>query len=456
MSTAVRTIEFAEFGETNFHPIAIAFMACMAILVFSRKRSTVVFAVLCVCVFMPQEQRIVIGGLDFNMLRLITIVAWIRILIRGEQHALKLGELDRYIILWVLSASLFYVLRIGPGGIVYRLGTSFDGLSAFFLIRVLVRTPSEVFAFWRSVAWIVVVLSPFLAYEATAHYNVFGFLDYAGIEHVDVRDGRARAQGPFGHPILMGTFGGASLPVFLGIIFGRKKQRLLFALACVAATIFVLASGSSGPVMAWAVGVLGWMMWGLRKHMRKFLWGAVGIAVILHFVREAPVWQLIGRLSSITGGTGYHRSRLIDAFIRNFSEWAFVGTDSTAHWGWGLQDTTNQYVMEGISGGFATLVLFLLILRICFVQLRVSRVALERGAGPTSLFALLAWGCSVSLSVHCVSFISVSYFGQMLQAFVFFLATVPALGRVKLHQKKKGDVVPQSVSASRPISATSV
>ena len=68
----------------------------------------------------------------------------------------------------------------------------------------------------------------------------------------------------------------------------------------------------------------------------------VFLAVVIHFIREKPVWHLILRLSVITGGTGYHRYQLIDAFINNFSEWALAGTDGTAHWGWGLQDTTNQ------------------------------------------------------------------------------------------------------------------
>jgi hypothetical protein len=36
----------------------------------------------------------------------------------------------------------------------------------------------------------------------------------------------------------------------------------------------------------------------------------------------------------------------------------------------------------------------------------------------------------VSLAVNCVSFISVSYFGQMFQFFIFFVATVPAFAVV--------------------------
>jgi len=45
----------------------------MTLLRFSRKRSTAILAFLLVRVFMPEEQRVIIAGLDFSMLRLMTI-----------------------------------------------------------------------------------------------------------------------------------------------------------------------------------------------------------------------------------------------------------------------------------------------------------------------------------------------------------------------------------------------
>ena len=87
------------------------------------------------------------------------------------------------------------------------------------------------------------------------------------------------------------------------------------------------------------------------------LGAAVGAAVLIHFIREKPVWHLITRLASVTGETGDHRYRLIDAFIRRFNEWTLVGTNDLSHWGWGLEDTTNQYVAEGIGSGLVSLIL---------------------------------------------------------------------------------------------------
>jgi hypothetical protein len=231
------------------------------------------------------------------------------------------------------------------------------------------------------------------------------------------------------------------VPIFWGAFLGTKKERLRFISASLSATIVVIASGSSGPLIAWACGVLGWILWRFRAHSRKAIWLGLGTAIVVHFIREKPVWHLIARLSSIVGGTGHHRFRLIDAFIRNVGDWALLGTGSTEHWGWWLGDITSQYVAEGIRGGLVTLLLFVAVLITSFVQLRRARRQIERLRGPRSLFALLSWGTSVSLAAHCVSFVSVSYFGQILPFFACFIATVPALATVRLAHRPMTAVV---------------
>jgi hypothetical protein len=148
-------------------------------------------------------------------------------------------------------------------------------------------------------------------------------------------------------------------------------------------------------------------------------------------------------LAELTGGTGYHRYLLIDAFVARFWEWAVLGTSDTAYWGWGLQDTTNQYVAHGVEGGLLTLVLFILLLRTGFVALRNSRERWERIERSSGFWAHLSWGFSVSLAVHCVSFVSVSYFGQILQFFYLFLAMIPALSKARRPSRRVAHRRPQ-------------
>ena len=448
---AVRVIEFEKFDVTNVHPLALVFMLAMFVLVASPKRTRATFALLAVCLLMPMEQRVVVGGLDFSLLRIITIVAFVRILMRGEFRGFGFGTLDRLFLFWVVSTSTFFLMRTGMGELVYMLGISFDALMSYFVMRALVRTRLDVFLVWQHLVWIVVFLSPFIIYENITRHNVFGMFNYDGFDIAVVRDGRVRASGPLSHPILLGTLGSCTVPVFFGMLLAQQqKKRVLATVACIAATTVTLSSGSSGPVLAWGVAAFGWLLWPFRRRMRVILWIIFFLLVVLHFIREKPVWHLLLRLSTITGGTGSHRYALIDAFVENFSEWAVMGSDNVANWGWGLQDVTNQYVAEGVNGGFVTFILFILVLVQAFKQLRLARIGFERIEGAKSPWVLFAWGCSVSLAVHAISFISVTYFGQFLQFFFFFVATLPAFRHIKRPKRVETSVRPSPSPEPQP------
>ena len=124
---------------------AVVFMLSMAAIVLWASAPRALFAAILVCIFMPMMQRVVVGGLDFSMMRLIMLVAWARVLLRGEYRGFKPSKFDLFFVLWITSSAIVYVLRLGPSGIVPRLGTSFDALTVFFLFRVLVRRREQVF-----------------------------------------------------------------------------------------------------------------------------------------------------------------------------------------------------------------------------------------------------------------------------------------------------------------------
>ena len=151
-------------------------------------------------------------------------------------------------------------------------------------------------------------------------------------------------------------------------------------------------------------------MFPFRHRMREVRWGIVGVLTALHLIMKAPVWALIARASSIVGGTGWHRYILIDSFIMHIGEWFLLGTTSTAHWGWReAGDITNQYILEGVRGGALTLALFITIIVLAFRGVgRLWRINTDN-----SYRLVLSWALGVSLFVHCVNFIGVSYFGQV-------------------------------------------
>ena len=93
----------------------------------------------------------------------------------------------------------------------------------------------------------------------------------------------------------------------------------------------------------------------------------------MHLTMNAPVWYIFDRLSGILGGDGWHRSNLIDQFIKHFEEWWLMGMpfENTGDWAAtviasGGVDVTNYYVSIGIAGGLISLIFFLAVLKSCF------------------------------------------------------------------------------------------
>jgi hypothetical protein len=139
---------------------------------------------------------------------------------------------------------------------------------------------------------------------------------------------------------------------------------------------------------------------------------------------KSPFWYILARLSSLTGGTGWHRAYLIDQAIRYVNEWWLVGTKVTSHWmPTGLlidptkADITNQYLVQGVNGGLITMIIFIVIIVLGFKMVGRTVRIIGNEDFPVGI---LVWSMGAALFAHSVSFISVSYFDQI-QVFWFFL-----------------------------------
>jgi hypothetical protein len=308
----------------------------------------------------------------------------------------------------------------------------FDALGMFFLFRAMARSDSDVGNAIEILCWIALAITPLMVFEAVTGTNLFSILGGVAAQAA-VRDGSVRAQGSFAHPIMAGTFGATLFPLAIALWRARPHRRLAAAAGIIGSLALTVLSSSSGPLIALMMGGIGWGLWAVRDSMRLVRWGVVALLVVLHVVREKPVWHLIGRLSDLMGGTGWHRYALIDAFIANWRDWILVGlgTRSTGEWGWGLVDVTNQFVAEGVKGGIATLVVFVALVSASFVSISrvMTRADAARAISATrrQRDSTFAWGLGVSMTAHCASWISVSYFGQMWPFFYLHLALIAAL-----------------------------
>ena len=407
---------------------ALLFLAVMSVFMLAAPRKAAIVPLFFTTVLMTLAQQFVVAGCHFTFVRILILVGFLRVFIRGENRGFVCTRIDKMFVYWVLVSFIAgMLLEPTHDQFINRAGFVYNALGIYFLVRCLVRDLDDVVYALRGLVILCAILACFMTVEKVTGRNLFSV--FGGVsEFTLIRDDALRAQGPFGHPILAGTCGATLMPLFIGLWFYGQKR---FAIAgMVAATVVVVASASSGPLMAWFYGLLAICFWPMRHRMRAIRWILLLATVGLHFFMKAPVWYLIAHLGAWMGGTGFWRAYLIDQFLTHIEEWWLLGTTYTAHWsptGSGLPafpkmtDITNQYVAEGVAGGILKLGLFVAIIVNAFQAIgRVTRNSDDYGFRERFMF----WAFGCSLVSHLVSFISVSYFDQVIVLYFSLLAFI--------------------------------
>lgn len=420
-------------------PLAsVLLAAASAALLFGRRQwSAAVFV--WACCILGYGEGLELGGSSFWLLRLVVLVGLIKVALIGPRMPGGLCPVDYLVLLfgvWMLCSSMFHA---DPwADLITKAGNLWEIWGVYFVFR---RLSSEMPSFTHFVWLHAIVFVPvalFMAIECVTLYNYFGHL---GLGHwvPQIRDGRPRAYGPFQHPILAGTIGGASFPLFVGLIV--RSRRVIGWIGACAALTMVMASASSGPIVAWTGGVAAVCFWPLRRHMRLVRWVIVAAYVVLDMVMVAPAYYLMARIDLTGSSSGWHRAALIEAAINHFNEWWFAGTDYTRHWmptgvTWSPNhtDITNHYLHYGVVGGVLLVVLFVLILAYGFKYLGVL---IKRASSDGFRREFTLWCVGSCLFAHAFAFLSVRYYDQSL-AFVFSLlalaATTYQRERIKHHK----------------------
>lgn len=417
---------------SNINNLGIVFIFIMVVLILYSPRETAIVPIIITACYMTLGQMIVVASLNFTLLRIIILFAWIRIILRREYSYLKLNTIDKLLLVWIIVRTISYTILFQTvGALVNRLGHAYYAIGLYFYFRCIVRNEKDIIRTIKIIAMIIVPLSLIMLFEKISARNIFYI--FGGVpENTVIRGGRLRCQGPFRHPILAGTVGATLMPLMIALWFQGIRYKVIAFSGLVAVTILTITSASSGPVTVYACAVLALFMWPFRKYMRTIRFGILFSVIALDVVMKARVWFLIGRLSSIVGGTGYHRSILIDQAIEHFGDYWMFGTNYTANWeiatilenNPNMVDITNQYISEAVNGGFVSLVLFLSIITISFREIgRALRMLDYR----QKEFKIFLWSVGVSLFAHIMSFLSVSYFDQMILFWYLLLAVIATI-----------------------------
>jgi hypothetical protein len=410
-------------GTTEIHPVgvmALGLLSALAVLLPRRFAALPVILLLC---FIPAGQRLVVASIDFTFIRLLMMVVWFRIYIRREIRPIVWNHLDRAVIAWaflcVLTGTL---LGWTVSAFINRAGIAVDSMMVYFFFRMLIRNHHDLVSMATQFLLSSFAVAVFFFIEGRTSRNLFSM--FGGVPAItDIRDGRLRCQGAFAHAILAGCFWACLIPLYA--IRGFMGKGWLLAIAGALAALFIIAMcASSTPVMALGFGTIGAATFMIRGSLRWVRWLILLCLGVLHFIlMKQPVWHLLARVDIVGGSTGWHRFHLVDKFFLYFQEWWQVGTHGTGHWGPGLHDITNQYVAEGVYGGIFRLAAFTVVIMLAFLGISRSMRLPEAGRA----YWLCTWALGTTLFMHCMNFIAVSYFEQIVVEWHMLLAIIGSL-----------------------------
>ncbi len=431
----VQGLQHLHFGggvsETVLNPVVFAVVLIAGVLICVWPRQKAAMAFLVAALLIPEDQVLLIGPAHFPMLRVLVLFGIIRMLKEKTSSKAPLfsGGVNKIdwavILLTVLTAVNAILLFQETGALINQVGNLYTVFGVYFLFRFFIRDEQDVIRTMQTLACIAAVVAIVMTYEVTTGHNPYALLGGAQASKyatLAAREDRFRAQGPFGHSILAGTFGAVLVPVFVALWWKGRKYRRLAGLGVVSATVITLACNSSTPVLGYAAGVLALCVWPLRRWMRAVRWGTILTLIFLQLVLKNPVWHLITRIDITGGSSSWHRFMLIDQCIRHFGDWWLVGVKDTSVWGWDMWDTANQYVSVCENSGLLPFILFLAVLVYGFKYLGRAR----RAAGTDKKSALFIWALGSALFANAISFGGISYWDQNMVAWYALLAMIPA------------------------------
>jgi len=442
--------------ETVMSPIVLAAMGLTVVLLFWLPRRSAIVPFLLFAFLTPMGQQFNLGGIHLYALRIVILAGCVRLLrsklsSRGSVLAGGFNSIDRAFLWLYLVQAVGYVLVYREiGAAINQVGTLWDFLGGYFLIRYLIQDRSDILRVAKTFVVIAVILAPCMLYEKVTMANPFALL-MGGKIVPDIRDGHIRCRGIFAQQILASAFGGTLVPLFLWLWRGGGSRGGA-VLGITAAGIITITSSSSTGISALGFAVIALCLWPLRRHMRLFRWGVVSVVLGLALVMKAPIWFLLARVDLAGGSTGWDRAHLIDVFARHVGDWWLFGAGQMDYmkwldvdYGW---DLPNQYIAACASGGLAALTLLIVLISRSFRKLGTAR----RMAREDLRAQQLLWVLGAVMSAHLAAFMGIAYFDQTRLWWFVTLAMISAATAPCL---VAGDIRPKAAqrTMSEPSSA---
>jgi hypothetical protein len=410
-------------------PVLIVILA--VVLVGSRRMAALGF--MAGAIFLTQGMAIDVAGINFFAFRFVGLAAFLRVMLRGEYRPIPIPSIDKLFLALSVFTALVFVIRSEVDH-AYHIGRSVDAILGYFACRGFLKSFEDVRALLRGTALLLVPYALLILTESVTHRNPFaliGGVDSSGWE----REGRLRCMGSFRHPSLLGGIGAWFLALFGGLWFNRgDRTRAAIGILCSLAIIW--GSNSGGPVSSAAVAAAGWSLWFFRTRLRQIQLGLLVMFGAAAALMNAPIWYLPTRVSGIVGGSGWHRSYLIDQAIKDIDQWWFAGMPITGTADWfpyvikatGGADITNQFLVFGLTAGLGATLMFTVLIAAAFRRVGKALAGLFSQLPRSTSHEGLIWGLGVAIVVHLANWFGISYFDQSYSLWLLHLAAIVAIG----------------------------
>ncbi len=387
--------------------------------------------------YLTQGQFVVVGGFTLYPIRVLEVIALIRVFVRSELPFKNLNRLDGVLAFLYLFTATIFLMR-SDEGIAYQIGAGVDAIFLYTVFRSLIRDVEDLRWLLRGFVLMLVPYTYLVWLESLSFQNSFASL--GGVELIRagdlwIREGRLRATGSFGHPVLMGSVGGSFLPLYISLWFSRPSDKLTALLGILLCVGLVGASNSGGPMICLLAALVGWLVWPLRQSMHLVRRGMVVALIALAMVMNAPIWYVLARLSDVTGGDGYHRAVLLDIGFQNIDKWWLAGMPvlETSTWlpytntNTGAVDMTNNFLNFGVTAGVGAMLLLIALLTVAFSLLGRTMAAIRCEPQSDRNVEPLYWGLGVMLTVHTFNWFGIVYWDQMNAMWFLHLALIGSL-----------------------------
>jgi len=390
----------------------------LIIIVLFSNRRWALLGMLLGLLYLTTGQYVIFCGLHLHSFRLLELAGFIRVILRKELPVSRISKIDKLYILLSVCILLIFLLRSSEYQ-AYQVGLFLDAIMGYFAFKGIIEK-------WEDLFWCIRVFTIFilpfmliLLIERFTGYNLFSEIgDKIGYDGF-TRDNKIRCFGSFSHPSLLGTFGSILLALYIGMYL-LDENKMVSIIGVMICLIIIYVVNSGGPILSSITVLIGWSLWPLRAKMKFIKIGLLGLLLSLVLYMNAPIWYIFDRISSFTGGSGWHRSKLLDVFLENIDRWWLMGMSikDTTEWlpyildETGGADITNQFVFIGITAGIFPLILFLILLSFGFARIGNSILKYQSINSNDTKMKLALWTLGVILATNIVSWFGISYFDK--------------------------------------------